>query len=119
MEPGEAANRLTRAEFETRVLAFIGLGIVALGFVFCLPPIPQDQSYHAFADDRTMVGIPNFLNVISNLPFLVVGYNAGHGVSRHTLKHLAAALGTYWLYRVVKSRRPVAAAAHPCPGSYA
>ncbi len=38
-----------------------------------MPPIPQDQSYHQFADQRTILGIPNFWNVVSNLPFLVVG----------------------------------------------
>jgi hypothetical protein len=38
-----------------------------------LPPIPQDQSYHQFADQRTIFGIPNFWNVVSNLPFLAVG----------------------------------------------
>jgi hypothetical protein len=44
-----------------------------LGIDFCLPPIPQDISYHAFADERTILGIPNFLNVASNLPFILVG----------------------------------------------
>src|SRR5262249_29426249 len=48
-------------------------GVVTLGAIFCLPLLPQDLSYHAFADDRTMLGVPNFLNVASNLPFLVVG----------------------------------------------
>ena len=36
-------------------------------------PIPQTASYHAFADRRTVLGVPNFWNVISNLPFLLVG----------------------------------------------
>ena len=69
----DSRRGLTPAAFEARVLGFIALGIVALGFTFCLPPIPQDQGYHAFADDRTMLGVPNFLNVASNLPFVVVG----------------------------------------------
>jgi hypothetical protein len=73
MGPKHPYNGLKPAAFEARILASIGLGIITLGFVFCLPPISQDQSYHAFADDRTMLGIPNFLNVASNLPFLVVG----------------------------------------------
>jgi hypothetical protein len=73
MGPKDPPNGLTPAAFEVRVLAFLGLGIVALGVIFCLPPIPQDQNYHAFADDRTMLGVPNFLNVASNLPFLAVG----------------------------------------------
>jgi hypothetical protein len=36
-------------------------------------PIPQPESYHAFADTRTMHRIPNALNVLSNLPFALVG----------------------------------------------
>jgi len=36
-------------------------------------PLRQDPGYHDFADQRTMLGIPNFLDVVSNLPFLIVG----------------------------------------------
>jgi len=36
-------------------------------------PVPQDPLYHVFADQRPMAGIPNFLNVMSNLPFLLFG----------------------------------------------
>lgn len=42
-------------------------------WMLTLAPIPQDQSYHAFADTRSLWGIPNFLNVSSSLFFLVVG----------------------------------------------
>jgi len=31
------------------------------------------MAYHDFADQRTFFGIPNFFNVISNLPYLVFG----------------------------------------------
>ena len=55
------------------VLVFLGLMAVSLGGLLLLPPIPQDQSYHQFADQCTILGIPNFWNVVSNLPFLVVG----------------------------------------------
>jgi hypothetical protein len=34
-------------------------------------------------------------------------FNLGHIVSGHTLKHLAAALGVYWIFRMVARRRPV------------
>lgn len=37
------------------------------------PPIPQDPAYHQFADQRTLLGVPNALNVLSNIPFAVVG----------------------------------------------
>ena len=55
------------------VLVFAGLTAASLGGLLLLPPIPQDQSYHQFADQRTLLGIPNFWNVVSNLPFLAVG----------------------------------------------
>lgn len=47
--------------------------VVILLFLVLVPPLHQDQSYHSFADRRTLLGIPNFWDVISNLPFLVVG----------------------------------------------
>ncbi len=33
----------------------------------------QDPAYHDFADGRTILGVPNFWNVVSNLPFLLTG----------------------------------------------
>jgi len=36
-------------------------------------PIPQDPAYHHFTDVRTLLGVPNFWNVASNLPFVLVG----------------------------------------------
>jgi hypothetical protein len=50
------------------VLILLMVGVTAL-----VPPVPQDPAYHAFADRRPAGGIPNALNVLSNLPFLVVG----------------------------------------------
>lgn len=51
---------------------------VSLAALLLLPSIPQDQRYHQFADRRTIFGIPNFWNVVSNLPFLAIGF-AGLG----------------------------------------
>ena len=45
----------------------------AVGGTFLLDPIPQDPAYHDFADQRENFGVPNFWNVVSNLPFLFVG----------------------------------------------
>ena len=41
--------------------------------IILLPAIPQDVQYHEFADQRTLFGIPNFFNVISNAPYLLFG----------------------------------------------
>ena len=48
----------------------VAAGVVALAFV---APIPQPESYHHFADQRRLLGIPNFWDVVSNLPFAVAG----------------------------------------------
>jgi hypothetical protein len=49
------------------------LAATSLAGLLLLPPIPQDQSYHQFADQRTLLGMPNFWNVVSNLPFIAIG----------------------------------------------
>lgn len=46
------------------------LCIISLLFIGA---IPQNLNYHDFADDRMIFGIPNFWNVITNLPFAFVG----------------------------------------------
>ena len=55
---------------------YVILGLMMLGVIIGLwwaAPIAQDNSYHHFADSRMMLMIPNALNVLSNLPFLIVG----------------------------------------------
>lgn len=63
------------ATIRVRPLTFLfGLAAVSLAGLFLfVPPIPQSQIYHGFADQRTLLGIPNFWNVVSNLPFVIVG----------------------------------------------
>ncbi len=53
------------------VLAVAAAAIIVVAAL--ADPIPQDPLYYLFADNRPMSGIPNFLNVMSNLPFLIVG----------------------------------------------
>ncbi len=57
-----------------RSLAILVTTFVALAVLFLFTsPVPQDPAYHEFADRRTIFGVANFLNVMSNLPFLVIG----------------------------------------------
>jgi hypothetical protein len=58
---------------ERPVLSLYGLMIISLVALLPLPPLLQDQAYHQFADQRELFGIPNFWNVVSNLPFVAVG----------------------------------------------
>ena len=51
--------------------------VVAVGVGVALwkhGPVPQPDDYHRFADQRTFYRIPNALNVVSNAPFLLVGW---------------------------------------------
>jgi hypothetical protein len=62
------------AAIRSRPLTFLfGLAVISLLGLMLVPPIPQSQIYHGFADRRTLYGIPNFWNVVSNLPFILVG----------------------------------------------
>jgi hypothetical protein len=64
------------------VLALLILAPLACLFLF-VGPIPQDQSFHVLADRRELLGVPNFADVASNLPFLLVG-----------------AMGVLWSFRI-------------------
>jgi hypothetical protein len=64
-------NRLLSRRASAGLL--IGLAAVAALICCLLPAIPQPQSYHQFADKRGFLGITNFGDVVSNLPFAVIG----------------------------------------------
>jgi hypothetical protein len=71
------SRQLSHRAILVRLLCIAGLGIAAWIWFFSQPPMPQSQSYHDFADQRVFLGVPHFLNVISNFPFLLV---AGWGL---------------------------------------
>jgi len=54
-------------------LLLLAPAIVIAVIALLLPPIPQPLAYHNFADHRGWPGIPNFGDVVSNLPFAIVG----------------------------------------------
>ncbi len=57
-----------------RVSILIGTLVFGLMGIHFVTPIPQDPSYHAFADLRSCFGIPNFGDVVSNIGFALVGF---------------------------------------------
>lgn len=71
----------------------VGLVLSTMVFVIGLPPIAQDPAYHNFADGRTLLGISNALDVLSNLPFLLVGLA---GV-RHCVRSDVGPMRTAWV----------------------
>jgi ceramidase len=54
-------------------MLLLGVGLSIIIAVALVDAVAQDPLYHLFADQRPMFGIPNFMNVMSNLPFLIVG----------------------------------------------
>jgi hypothetical protein len=63
-------------------------------------PLAQPVAYHDFADQRTFLGIPHCLNVVSSAPFVLVG---GWG------------LGFLWRRDVVGPGRPFLTSAERWP----
>jgi hypothetical protein len=62
--------RLSR---KTREWIFVAFTVFAIAATFSSPPVLQDPAYNHFADHRTLLGIPNFFDVISNVPLFLVG----------------------------------------------
>lgn len=58
---------------DKRLKIMLAVIIVAIIVVFSLDPIAQEPAYHNFADQRRIFSITNFFNVLSNLPFVIVG----------------------------------------------
>jgi Ceramidase len=56
-----------------RVAALVILLLASFAGMMALDPIAQDAAYHDFADQRRMLGVPNLLDVASNIAFVIVG----------------------------------------------
>jgi len=62
-----------RWTLQTRLGLIVGICVVAPVALILIPKIPLGAHYHNFADTRNMLGLPNALDVLSNLPFFIVG----------------------------------------------
>ncbi|MCL9804172.1 ceramidase [Flavobacterium amniphilum] len=56
-----------------QLVVLYAVSIIAVMAAFFLKPITQDQNYHQFSDSVTLFSVPNFWNVISNVPFIIIG----------------------------------------------
>jgi len=65
------------------IILFFILLILSV-FIF-INPISQPQNYYNFSDKNNYFGINNFWNVVSNIPFLIVGFL---GLTLNTKKKL-------------------------------
>lgn len=76
------------------------LALLCVIALLILGPIRQDQNYHDFADQRKLWNIPNFLNVITNLPFAIVGLlglQLTRNIKENELKYIFFTLFTGFL----------------------
>ncbi len=64
---------LNRLRLDWRGWLLLAATLLAILVALLWPAMPQPLTYHAFADCRTLWSVPNFFNVLSNLPFLVGG----------------------------------------------
>jgi len=62
--------------------------------VFFIAPIPQDLAYHQFSDTNRYWGIPNGLNVLSNLPFMIAGLSGLIALGRLNSEAIAGIVKT-------------------------
>ena len=51
----------------------LAIPLISILALFFIAPIPQWVEYHQFADQVGYLGIPNFFNVVSSLPYLLIG----------------------------------------------
>jgi hypothetical protein len=81
-------------DWRWRVTAVLGVSLPLFVWLVRMAPLAQDPAYHDFADQRRLLGVPHFWNVMSNLPFAVIGL-----------------LGCWWLIQAAK--KSTAAFAEP------
>lgn len=71
--PPAIVRRLRSWPRRLRLEILAALTLAALLTVLVLPPIPQPQRYHSFADPRGLLGAPHFLNIVSNAALVLAG----------------------------------------------
>jgi hypothetical protein len=64
---------IIRMPTRLRDAVLLASSLLTVFTIWGLGPIPQWQAYHAYADARALLGLPNALNVLSNGAFLLVG----------------------------------------------
>lgn len=82
---------------DKRLKIILAIIIAAIIVVFSMNPIAQEPTYHNFADQRRIFGMANFFNVLSNLPFVIVGIMGIRLVVLHQITGSLAKLRSLYL----------------------
>ena len=92
-------SKLRNLTVDKRLALILGISIVAVIILLLLAPIKQDSNYHLFADNRTIAYVANFFNVVSNLPFVIIGYLGIRLIRSTSLPLMVTGLkSAYWLF---------------------
>lgn len=84
---------------EIRYIVIVLISLLGIVGVMMQDPISQDLAYHHFKDQKTIFSIPNFWNVVTNLPFLLVGIVGLYSVLRsHRIKIISDLKIAYILF---------------------
>jgi hypothetical protein len=73
MKSTQSSGRVFVLGRRRRLLILLGLSLPIFIGILITPPIPQDLNYHDFVDQRPILGIPHMWNVVSNVPFALIG----------------------------------------------
>jgi hypothetical protein len=99
-------------------ITFLILAVVLVSvLIFSRGPIPQIQEYHQFADRRIFMGIPNAMDVLTNICFAIVGLLGYREVAlkNNTLK---TATSWKWFFLSVLLIAPGSAIYHWSPNDF-
>jgi hypothetical protein len=93
---------LQSVQLRVAMLALVSVAAIG-GYWWYAGPTPQPQEYYDFADQRTVLKVPHALNVLSNLPFIVVGILGMaflHSAQSHRPGVFVQEMerGPYWVY---------------------
>jgi hypothetical protein len=64
---------MTRPARQTSIRLMIAVTLLSVTALCLLSPIPLGAGYHDFADKRNLLHISNSFDVLSNIPFMIVG----------------------------------------------
>ena len=83
------------------VLLIFAVG--SLIFLFFQLPDTYDMTSFEFVDQRRFLGIPNFMDVISNIPFLIVGIMGLRLLKKHPQREAKMVLASFVYRRFIGS----------------
>jgi hypothetical protein len=98
-----------------RVSLIILVALLSFAFFFTKPVIVQDPSYHNFIDSRSFLGIPNALDVLSNIFFLLVGILGVKEITSYKL--LETKRSWFWFFLSIILVAPGSAYYHWSPNN--